>query len=160
MHAAPQGRLRSSDLPRTARLQIQVMSGGAPIAHSRRVMLMDNRISINNGFPEDGTFKFYLSPPDWGLAFERDLDEAGVATDHVLEHSDTAHDALVLAVAFAGAGGIRQLARLLEVFLHRNDGKEFTVRNQVGDEISSAGYGVDDLERLLSSQLRHQRASG
>ena len=31
---------------------------------------MSNRISIDNGFPEDGTLKFYLSPPDWGLAFE------------------------------------------------------------------------------------------
>jgi hypothetical protein len=120
---------------------------------------MSNRISINNGFPEDGTLKFYLSPPDWGLAFERDLQDAGVTTDHLLEHSDTARDVLVLAVAFAGSGGIGQLARLLDVFLHRHDGKEFTIRNQVGDEISTAGFGVDDLERLLSAQLKDQRAS-
>lgn len=120
---------------------------------------MVNRISIDNGFHEDGTLKFYLSPSEWGQDLESDLQEAGVDTEHLLEHSDRAHDALVLAVAVAGAGGIRQLARLLEVFLHRHDGKNYTVRNQVGDEISTSGFGTGDVEKLLNAQLEDKRAS-
>jgi hypothetical protein len=62
------------------------------------------------------------------MAVERDLQDAGVETDRLLEHSDMAREVMVFAVAFTGAGGIRQLAHLLKVFFHRNDGKEIALK--------------------------------
>jgi len=102
-----------------------------------------NRISIDNGFPGDGTLKFYVSPPALGVALERDLQDAGVETDRLLEHSDMAREVMVFAVAFTGAGGIRQLAHLLEVFVHRNDGKEITLK--ADGETSTNGLTIDCL---------------
>jgi len=116
-----------------------------------------NRISIDNGFPGDGTLKFYVSPPDLGVALERDLQDAGVETDRLLEHSDMGREVMVFAVAFTGAGGIKQLAHLLEVFFHRNDGKEITLK--ADDEISTKGLTVDDFEKVLKARVEQQHTA-
>lgn len=115
---------------------------------------MGNRISIDNGFPGDGTLKFYVSPPALGVALERDLQDAGVETDRLLEHSDMAREVMVFAVAFTGAGGIRQLAHLLEVFFHRNDGKEITLK--ADGETSTRGLTIDDFEKVLKARVEQQ----
>lgn len=115
---------------------------------------MSRRVSISNGFPGDGSLKFYVSPPALGLDLERDLQDAGVETDRLLEFSDTARDVMVFAVAFTGGGGVKYLAQLLDSFFHRNDGKEITLKTD--GEISVKGLTVDDMEQMLKARVEHQ----
>lgn len=111
-------------------------------------------ISIDNGFPGDGTLKFYVSSSALGLDLERDLQAAGVETNRLLEFSDMARDVMVFAVAFTGAGGVRHLAQLLDAFFHRNDGKEITLK--ADGEIAVKGLTVNDFEQVLKAQVERQ----
>lgn len=115
---------------------------------------MSTWVSIDNGFPGDGSLKFYVSPPALGLDLERDLQDAGVETVRLLEFSDTARDVMVFAVAFTGGGGVKHLAQLLDSFFHRNDGKEIALRTD--GEISVKGLTVEQVEQVLKARVERQ----